>query len=57
MVIVADSNAIRGKWTVGRKIEVYLGSDGRNVEVKTPTGEYSRPVTKIAVILPPEGDD
>ena len=57
MVIVADSNAIRGKWTIGRIIEVYPGSDGRvrNVKVKTPTGEYSRPVTKIAVIHPAEG--
>ena len=57
VVIVADSNAIRGKWTIGRIIEVYPGSDGRvrNVKVKTSTGEYSRPVTKIAVIHPAEG--
>ena len=42
-----------------RVIEVYPGTDGRvrNVKVKTPAGEYSRPVTKIAVIYPAEGYD
>ena len=59
IVTVADSNALRGKWAVGRVLEVYPGSDGRvrNVRVKTATGEYSRPVTKIAVIHPVESDD
>ena len=59
MVIMADSNAIRGKWTIGRIIEVYSGSDGpvSNVKVKTLTGEYSQPVTKTAVFHPTEGDD
>ena len=56
---VADMNAVRGKWAVGRVTKVYPGADGRvrNVTVKTATGEYSRPVTKIAVIHPAEGDD
>ena len=59
MVTYADDNAIRGKWTLGRIVEVYPGEDGRtrNVKVKTATGEYSRPVTKIAVIYPAEGYD
>ena len=41
---------------MGRIIEVYPGPDGRvrNVKVKTNTGEYSRPITKIAVIQPAE---
>ena len=57
IVTVADSNAIRGKWAIGRILEVYPGSDGRvrNVKVKTATGEYNHPVTKIAVIHPAEG--
>ena len=59
IVTVADMNAVRGKWAVGRVTKVYPGADGRvrNVTVKTATGEYSRPVTKIAVIYPAEGDD
>ena len=57
IVTVADQNAVRGKWAVGRIIEVYPGPDGRvrNVKVRTATGEYSRPVNKIAVIYPTEG--
>ena len=56
VVIVADGNAVRGKWNVGRVVEVYPGQDGkvRNIKVKTASGEYSRPVTKIAVIQPVE---
>ena len=56
---VRGRNAARGKWTIGRIIEAYPGEDGRkrNMRVKTATGEYSRPVTKIAVIYPAEGYD
>ena len=47
-------NAVRGKWNVGRIINVYPGQDGRvrNVKVKTRDGEYQRPISKIAVIYP-----
>ena len=57
VVIVQNPNAIRGNWTIGRTVEVYPGSDGkvRNIKVKTATGEYKRPITKIAVIYPAEG--
>ncbi|XP_072178137.1 uncharacterized protein [Diadema setosum] len=59
VAMMADANAVRGKWTIARVIQVYPGPDGkvRNVKVKTPTAEYRRPVTKIAVIYPAEGDD
>ena len=59
IVVVSDPNALRGKWSVGRVLEVHPGPDGRvqNVEVKTSTGIYSRPITTIAVIHPAEGDD
>ena len=54
VVIVQDPNAVRGKWTIGRVINVYPGKDGRvrNVKLKTPTTEYQRPITKIVVIYP-----
>ena len=59
MVMYAEDNSIRGEWTLGKIIKVYPGEDGRtrNVKVKTATGEYRRPVTKIAVIYPAEGYD
>ena len=54
IIVMADNNAIRGKWAIGRVIEVYPGTDGRvrNIKVKTTAGVYSRPVTKISVIYP-----
>ncbi len=57
--MVADQNAIRGKWKIARVTEVYSGADGRiqNVKVPTARGEYSQPITKIAVIHPVEGDE
>ena len=58
-VIVQSPNAVRGKWNVGRIINVYPGQDGRvrNVKIKTRDGEYQRPISKIAVIYPAEGYD
>ena len=55
-VIVQASSAIRGTWNVGRVVSVYPGEDGkvRNVKIKTRSGEYERPITKIAVIYPAE---
>ena len=42
VVNVADTNAGRGKWFIGRVVQVYPGSDGkvRNVKIKTATGKY-----------------
>ena len=56
--MMVDSNSVRGNWTIGKIIEVHPGKDGkiRNVTVKTPNGTYSRPITKIAVIHPVNGD-
>ena len=57
--MIVDTNAVRGKWTIGRIIEVHPGSDNnvRNVTIRTPNGEYRRPwpVTKFSVIYPVEG--
>ena len=56
-VIVQTPNAVRGNWNNGRFVNVYPGQDGkvRNVRVKTGTGEYDRPVTKIVVVQPADG--
>lgn len=57
IVVVENSNAVRGNWTIGKIVGVFPGKDGkiRNVRVKTSTGEYERPVRRIAVIYPKEG--
>ena len=57
IVMLADMNAVRGKWTIARVIKVFPGPDGkvRNVTVKAADSEYRRPITKIAVIYPAEG--
>ena len=57
VVMTVDTNPVRGKWTIGRIVEVHPGSDSkvRNVTVRTPSGKYRRPVTKVSVIYPAEG--
>ena len=59
VVTVADKNAVRGSWTMGRIVDVLARADGkiRNVKVKTAKGAYSRPMTKMAVTYPAEGYD
>ena len=53
IVMVADPNAVCGKWTIGRVMSVYPGSDSkiRNVKVNTPTSEYQRSITKIVISI------
>ena len=59
ILVLSDPNALRGKWSIGRVLEVHPAPDGRvqNVEVKTSMGMYSRPITKFTVINPAEGDN
>ena len=54
IVMIADDNAVRGKWTIGRVTKVYPGRDKRvtKVTILTSGKEYNRPITKIAVIHP-----
>ena len=57
LVIVADPNAVRGKWHIGKVLQVFPGEDGlvRNVQVKMAAGTYTHPVTQTCVIYPAEG--
>ena len=57
IVIMEDSNSVRGNWTIGRIINVYPGKDGRvrNVKIKMSTSEYKRLIKKIVIIYPAEG--
>ena len=59
VVIVAEPNAIRGKWNIGRVQGTFPKDDGkvRSVKLKTPTGVYTRPITKICVLHPAEEDE
>ncbi|GFS96745.1 integrase catalytic domain-containing protein [Trichonephila clavipes] len=52
MVIVKEDFTPVCSWLLGRVVEVYHGSDGkvRTVRVKTKTGEFRRPITKICIL-------
>ena len=56
LVLLLESNPLRGRWTRARITRVFPGADGRvrSVELKTKTGHYERPITKIAMLLPVE---
>ncbi|GFV05099.1 integrase catalytic domain-containing protein [Trichonephila clavipes] len=52
MVIVKEDFTPVCNWLLGRVVEVYHGSDGkmRTVKIKTKTGEFTRPITKICIL-------
>jgi hypothetical protein len=52
LVIVSQDNTPRNQWPLGLIIHTHLGTDGlvRAVEVKTATGIYERPITKICLL-------
>lgn len=55
--MLSDHNAVREKWTLGRIVQVYPGTDGkvRTVKLMSKGAEYRRPIQKIVVIYPAEG--
>ena len=65
IVLIQDSNAVRGRWKMGRISNVYPGSDGkvRNVEVEyrcNPDSKafikINRPVQRLVLLLPCDND-
>ena len=68
IVLIQDSNTVRGRWKMGRICNVYPGSDGkvRNVEVEYKCNpdskvfiKINRPVQRLVLLLPCDdnGDD
>ena len=54
VVVVQESGTAPTKWPLGRMLKTHPGQDGlvRVVTLKTSQGVYTRPVSKIAVLLP-----
>ena len=53
-VVIREDSPIATKWPLARTVEVYPGKDKlvRVALVKTANGVYTRPVNKLAVVLP-----
>ena len=56
IVLVIDPDVRRSEWSVGLVEKVYYGDDGRvrSVQVKTSSGLYDRPITKLCLLLSKE---
>ena len=52
IVLYLETNVLRNRWPLGRVVKVYYSPDHlvRSVDVKTQTGIYKRPITKLCVI-------
>ncbi|XP_038076006.1 uncharacterized protein LOC119744087 [Patiria miniata] len=52
LVLVADDRVSRGHWPLGRVSQTYPDHEGnvRQVEVKTGTGYFRRPITKLCLV-------
>jgi len=54
VVLLQDDSVVPCKWPLTRVVETHAGRDGiiRIVTVKTATGNYKRPVTKLLFCYP-----
>ena len=54
VVALREDGMVPTKWSLARVIKVHAGRDGvvRVVAVKTRDGTYTRPVTKVALLIP-----
>ena len=55
-IVVLHEDNVPTKWPLAKVIRVHAGKDGhvRVVTVKTSSGTYKRPITKITLLLPSE---
>ena len=58
LVLIVDQNIPRGHWPLGKVIKVVPGTDDvvRSAIVKTKTGEFTRPVSKLCLLEVGEED-
>lgn len=60
LVVIKEDNLVPSEWCTGRITQVFPTKDGlvRTVQVRTKTGYYLRPITKLAILplhdAPPE---
>ncbi len=59
LVLIHESSPIPTKWPLARVVKVHPGKDNlvRVATVRTATGTYTRPVTKLALLLPNDEQD
>ena len=52
LVLLSQGTTPRNKWPLGLVVTLHKGSDGlvRSVEVRTASGTYERPVTKLCLL-------
>ena len=52
VVLVSEPNQQRGIWPLGRVVSTHPGQDGRvrAVTVRTRSGEFKRPITKLCLL-------
>ena len=57
-MILREDSAISTKWPLARVIKVHPGKDNlvRVATVRTDAGVYTRPVVKLALLLPSDMD-
>ena len=56
VVVLREGNTMPSQWPIARIVEVHQGRDGlvRVVKLRTESGVYTRPLTKVALLLPCE---
>jgi hypothetical protein len=59
LVLVVKPNVSLGMWLTGRVLRSFPGKDGRvrSAEVKTPSGNYVRPVVRLCLLEEKERDN
>lgn len=59
LVVMHEDNSPPSKWPLARIKKVHPGKDGlvRVVTLKTSNGEYTRPITKLAILPATSGDN